>query len=173
MASLVNQEGPPPAAGGPYTPPRAQSATGTLVAGAVNLEMVRDHWLGFTQRLAQSKAMLAHCLSEGIPVRLDGQKLHVQFTDEQRFHVEMLQNPAARGDVDRQLEEHFGCSLHLLPCLREVGDAEPESPFMSRLTQEDIVQSRREALGDVMRSSPRLQEILDAFDGEILEDREP
>jgi hypothetical protein len=44
---------------------------------------------------------------------------------------------------------------------------------MGRLTHEDIVQSRRDALGDVMESSPRMQQILDAFDGEILEDREP
>jgi hypothetical protein len=41
------------------------------------------------------------------------------------------------------------------------------------LTHEDIVQSRREALHDVAERFPRVQEILDAFDGEILEDHGP
>jgi len=166
--------GSPPAAGGPFTPPRApqgraqQPQAATMVASGFDLAQVRDRWAEFTRTVADSKAMLAQCLAEGMPSRLEGARLHVEFTEEQRFHLEMLQQPGPRAELEQLLGGYFGQPLQLVPCASATEDA-----GAARLTHEDIVQSRRDALHDVAERFPRVQEILDAFDGEILEDHGP
>ncbi len=174
--------GTPPAAGGPSTPPRARQETplispsqslgapsqaAILEAGPLALEHVQGRWQSFTQSVSRSKAVLAQCLSEGVPMRLDGGRLHVEFGEAQMFHLEMLQQPEARGELERLLAEYFGMALHIVPSARLGEAAAPP-----RLTHEDLVQTRRHSVQESVQRAPRLQEILEAFDGEILDEPE-
>ena len=177
------------AAGGPFTAPRARAVDasdsspaaprpsaaappgGTAAAvGApvADLETIAARWTDFTQVVRGSKAMLAQCLSEGVPVRLDGEALELEFDAGQSFQVHWLDEAATRADLEEQLEAYFGRRFRVR--VRESGARPPELP--PRLTDADIAASRRAAVEDIVQRTPNLQDILDAFDGEILEDRE-
>jgi len=175
----VGPAGGPEAVGGPL-PPRAARApaagessprAAVLAAAASDLGTVQERWQEFTQVVAGTKAMLAQCLAEGVPARLEGTRLHVEFRDTQMFHLEMLQQPNARAELEQLLARYFGRPLQLVPYAPQ-NDAPDAPPASARLTHEDIVQGRREALVDVTKRVPRLQEILDTFDAEILDDRD-
>jgi DNA polymerase-3 subunit gamma/tau len=180
----------PLAAGGPLTPPTlpeasaasapvwtesshsaAPSATQDVPAAALDVDSIRARWSDFTHVVGGSKAMLAQCLSEGIPTRLDGSILEVRFAKGDSFHMSLLEVPGTRAELETQLHTFFG-----RPPQVRLGEgraqAEIVSESTSRLTEVDIADSRRAAVDDVVRRTPRLQDILDAFDGEILEDRD-
>ncbi|HZM17420.1 MAG TPA: DNA polymerase III subunit gamma/tau [Candidatus Krumholzibacteria bacterium] len=159
VPGLVQRESRPPAVGG-----------ATIVA-AVELGEVQERWAEFTQLVAGSKALLAQCLSEGVPARLEGARLHVEFRETQSFPLQMLQHANARAELEQLLAGYFGRPLQLVPCLPGA-ESPPGAPLSSgRISHEDIVQSRREAVGASERL-PLLQEILETFDAEILEERD-
>jgi DNA polymerase III subunit gamma/tau len=183
------------AAGGPFTAPRARAvdasgaspapprpgsaavgapaaapgvASAAVGAPAADLESIAARWNEFTQVVRGSKAMLAQCLSEGVPVRLDGEALELEFQAGQSFQVHWLEEAVTRADLEEQLEAYFGRRFRVR--VRESGTEKSELP--PRLTDADIAASRRAAVEDIVQRTPNLQDILDAFDGEILEDRE-
>jgi hypothetical protein len=143
-------------------------ASAAVGAPAADLESIAARWNEFTQVVRGSKAMLAQCLSEGVPVRLDGEALELEFEAGQSFQVHWLEEAVTRTDLEEQLEAYFGRRFRVR--VRESGAGTSELP--PRLTDADIAASRRAAVEDIVQRTPNLQDILDAFDGEILEDRE-
>ena len=88
-----------------------------------------------------------------------------------------MREPATQRELETQIEKYFGQRLKVnltnvaMPSPAVPAKAVPERSS-TRLTPEDVAESRREAAQDVLQSTPRLQEILDTFDGEILEDNQ-
>jgi DNA polymerase-3 subunit gamma/tau len=163
------------------------SGTATAVTGPLELSVVNARWQDFTRTLRGSKAMLAQCLSDGVPASLDGSTLEVRFAAGHAFHMNLFENASTRSELEQQLQLFFGQPLHvrlrqadlvLHPGSTTPEPAGSETPATAapgsaaRLTDEDIARSRREALSDVVEGTPRLQDILDAFDAEILDERE-
>jgi hypothetical protein len=159
---------------------RAGAATATatapnvVVPTGVDLERVRERWEDFTLALRDSKAALAHCLSEGRPVRLHGITLEVYFPPEHSFHLNLFQEAVRKRELEPYLATYFGQPLQVALSSAaepspEPAPAPPPTPA-GRLTPDDIARSRRGALSDVLKSTPGLEAIIDAFDGEVLED---
>jgi len=140
--------------------------------GALDLGALQSHWAAFTEVVRGSKAMLAHCLSEGQPHSLQDGILGIGFSEEHAFHLNLMREASTQRELERQIERFFGTRLKV-----SLGDAaQPVAPqderANARLTPEDVAASRREAAQDALDQTPRLQEILDTFDGEILEDNQ-
>ena len=65
----------------------------------------------------------------------------------------------------------FGYTIFGMDAIERVGAAQAERPSSTaRISPQDVAESRRAAAADLLQSTPRLREILDAFDGEILDD---
>jgi len=163
--------GPPPAPAVRPVPavPRAVAA-GSL---SVDFESVRARWQEFTQAL-RSKPMLAHCLSEGVPTRLVAGTLEVWFAPENTFHQHLFEESIRRRDLEPYLQQFFGAPLKAALAMEAPGTAAaaaaaPAEP-QARLTPEDLARSRRGAIEDVVQQTPAIDHIIDAFDGEVLDD---
>lgn len=145
---------------------------------SLNLKTLCASWADFTEVVRGSKAMLAHCLSEGKPHSLQNGVLAIWFSAEHAFHLNLMREARTLRELEAHLQQFFG--KHLKVDLRDgAQDTEissvPDSDaarVSARLTPEDVAQSRRDAAEDALQQTPRLQEILDAFDGEILEDNQ-
>jgi hypothetical protein len=144
----------------------------------LDLQSLCDHWGDFTEVVRGSKAMLAHCLSEGKPQSLHDGVLGIGFTAEHAFHLNLMREPRTQRDLETHLADFFGAPLKvsLRDAAQNVGESSVATPDAersgARLTPEDVAQSRRDAAEDALQQTPRLQEILDAFVGEILEDNQ-
>ena len=159
-------------------PQPARPAVPRFTGATLDFATLCEHWQGFADVVRSSKAMLAHCLSEGQPQSLQGGTLGLLFGEDQAFHLNLLREPATQRELEKQIEKYFG--QHLKVTLNDVAtpaqSAQSAQPAperaRARLTPEDVAESRREAAQDVLQSTPLLQEILDTFDGEILEDNQ-
>ncbi len=223
------------------------TATATAPRGRLELDAVHARWKEFTRTLGGSKAMLAQCLSDGVPSRLEGSTLEVCFTPAHAFHMNLLEDRATRTELEQQLRLFFGQPLnvrlrqrdaHGVDATRELPAATPEVPVPTpdppaaaavsepraetvaepgneapagptqpdtseaessgtpvdagesapsnaeaaapdaaahgaRLTAEDIARSRLGALAEVVQKAPRLRDIVETFDAEILDERQP
>jgi hypothetical protein len=153
--------------------------------------------------------MLAHCLSESRPVRLEGGILSVWFPPEQTFHAHLFEEAVKSRDLEPYVATYFGAAMRLALAPGEAVDAnrtaaaaiggrigggtasiaaaaatvdtssatsDVVSPAASgaaattRLTPDDIARSRRGAIDDVVQRTPVIDDIIAAFDGEVLDD---
>jgi hypothetical protein len=148
----------------------------------LDLAALQDHWKDFTEVVRGSKAMLAHCLSEGRPQTLQDGILGIGFSEEHAFHLNLMRENRTQRELEKQIERFFGKRLKV-SLVDTLSSGSPSSGGPSsgrptadsgsaRLTPEDVAESRREAAQDALQRTPRMQEILDAFDGEILEDNQ-
>jgi DNA polymerase-3 subunit gamma/tau len=157
---------PEPAVGGPPTWRSGSSAAGRAPGGPLDLSVVRAHWEPFTRVVQQSRAMVAQCLADGQPEALEGSVLRIGFPTEHSFHTSLLQDPTRTRELEEIFQAYFGQRLTI-----RVGAAQAERPAATaRISPQDVAESRRAAAADILQSTPRLREILDAFDGEILDD---
>ena len=185
----------PLAAGGPRpasasVAPRAAGSSAAATVVALDLEVVRARWTEFTQALRASKAMLAHCLAEGQPVRFESGKLEVWFAPEQNFHQHLFEDALRKRELEPYLKAFFGRAMQvgLAPATSRpadgaaIGIADGTSAGTvtttatsgaARLTTEDVLRGRRDALADVVERTPGLDDIITAFDGEVLDDSQP
>ncbi len=202
MAATVAPPPPAPArasdviaAGGPL-PGRS-----TAPSARIDFETVVARWTEFTAALRGSKAMLAHCLSEGRPVRLSAGVLEVWFPPEHTFHSHLFEEAVKRRDLEPYLAQFFGTPLKTALALEEHAAAPrpaaarrretppntaPGSPAgnevpaagaamldesgSQRLTSDDIARGRRDAIEDVIQRTPVIDDVITAFDCEVLED---
>src|SRR5262249_60100217 len=82
-------------------------------AAPPDLETVRRRWSEFTQALRGSKAMLAHCLEEGRPVRFTAGTLEVAFAPEHTFHQHLFEEAVKRRELEGYLAQFFGAPLRV------------------------------------------------------------
>jgi DNA polymerase-3 subunit gamma/tau len=159
--------GPPPVAavGAAASAARAPAATATL-----ELELVARRWPEFTQELRATKAFLSVCLSEGKPVRLSSGTIELWFPPEHAFHLHAVQDALRQRELDPFLELFFGRSLRLAVAA-ESDPSAPASPA-ARITPDEVARSRRGAIQDVVDNAPAIDDIIAAFDGEVLEDHD-
>jgi hypothetical protein len=163
------------------TPAAADIPAASRFSGStLDLAALQDHWKDFTEVVRGSKAMLAHCLSEGRPQTLQDGVLGIGFSEEHAFHLNLMRENRTQRELEKQIERFFGKRLKVslvdtLPSGLSSGlsSGRPTADSGSaRLTPEDVAESRRDAAQDALQRTPRMQEILDAFDGEILEDNQ-
>jgi len=162
------------AAGGPPPPskslrPAAQAESGPVATATLDLEHVARRWADFSVELRATKAFLSVCLAEGKPVRLVGSVLDVWFPPEHTFHLHAVQDAIRQRELEPYLEMFFGQRLKLAIALEESPAAAPPASS-ARLTPDDIARSRRGAIDDVVQNTPAIEDIIQAFDGEVLED---
>ena len=155
-----------PAVGGPPTWGSGSNAPARVASGPLDLSVVRAHWEAFTRVVQQSRAMVAQCLADGRPEALEGSVLRIGFPREHSFHTSLLQDPSRTRELEETFQAYFGQRLTI-----RVGEAHAERPSPTgRISPQDVAEGRRTAAADILQSTPRLREILDAFDGEILDD---
>jgi hypothetical protein len=163
-------------------PAAARSAASTHVADApLALEHVLERWDDFTHQLRISKTMLAHFVCEGRPVLLEAHTLELSFAADHAFQLGFLQEASKKRELEGYLGAFFGQPLKV--SLRS--DAEPSrvstpsagldakdggDAGQGRITSDDVARSRRGAIEDVVQKTPGLEAIIDAFEGEVLDD---
>jgi DNA polymerase-3 subunit gamma/tau len=153
--------------------PAAGAATGTAALAQLDLETLCNRWEEFTRALRAQKAILAHCLSEGRPVRYAAGTIDIYFPAEHTFHVHALEAAVRQRELDGYLASFFGAPLKLAVTYDDAGASAntpaPAGPA-ARLTPDDVARSRRGAIDDVVQQTPGVEAIIEAFDGEVLED---
>jgi hypothetical protein len=180
----------------PEPPPRV-AAGGPLPRAAERPAAFHDSQaaaaVAFTAELRATKAFLSACLAEAKPTRVAGGAVEVWFPAEHTFHLHAVQDAIKTREIEPYLKVFFGQTLKLvvasgaepsqivaagggLPLTLD-GGSEFETPGRAangsaRLTPDDIARSRRGAIDDVVQEHPRIEDIIDAFDGEVLEDRD-
>jgi hypothetical protein len=140
-----------------------------VATATLDLEHITRRWTEFTLELRATKAFLSVCLAEGKLVRFAGGVLDMWFPPEHTFHLHAVQDAIRQRELDPYLEMFFGQRLKLAIALEESPPPTP-LPSAARLTPDDIARSRRGAIDDVVQSTPAIEDIIQAFDGEVLED---
>jgi hypothetical protein len=135
---------------------------------SLQLDDVAARWTEFAHLLRETKTVLAHCLADARPVRLAANTVEVEFPLENSFQLHALQEAIKQRTLDPYLRTFFGQPLKLA-LAAQGGEASAASPA-ARLSRDDIAQSRRDAIEDVVRQTPAIDEIIQLFDGEVLED---
>ena len=77
-----------------------------------------------------------------------------------------------RRDLEPYLQQFFGAPLKAALAMEPPGTAPAAVPAQTqaRLTPDDLARSRRGAIEDVVQQTPAIDHIIDAFDGEVLDD---
>lgn len=159
---------PPFAAGGPVPAPSGRRAAAAVQPVGLQLDDVASRWNEFAHLLRETKTVLGHCVAEARPVRLAASTVEVQFPLENGFQLHTLQEAIKQRTLDPYLQTFFGQPLHL--SIAAASGEPTASPPAARLSRDDIAQSRREAIADVVQQTPAIDEIIRLFDGEVLED---
>jgi hypothetical protein len=182
--------------------PTMRLAPESLATASVDLVFVQSRWQTFTSELRATKAFLSVCLAEARPVRLASGALELWFPPEHTFHLHAVQDAIKSKEIEPYLATFFGQPIKLavtsdgeplaaaaapsrieeggLPLTAEPADETRREPAprsapgatVTRLTRDDIARSRRHAIDDVVEDNPGIDAIIDAFDGEVLEDPE-
>ena len=162
------------AAGGPLPAPApVVRPAGAIAVQAVSLQLddVSARWSEFAHLLRETKTVLAHCIADAKPVRLASNTVELEFPLENSFQLHALQEAIKQRTLDPYLRTFFGEPLKL-SIAAAAGDTGAGAAPAARLSRDDIAKSRRDAIEDVVRQTPAIDEIIQLFDGEVLEDPE-
>ena len=123
----------------------------------------------------QDSFLSAH-LERGIPLRVEGARILFGFRRKDRFHQNIINEPARRGVIERVIAEHAGQPLALRT--EEIADDEfvthesdsaVESPSAVEPVDTDATEPAAVARSQPEQENhPLLKKVLDAFEGEII-----
>ena len=132
----------------------------------LSFEGVKDGWGKLLSRVKEKKLSLWTCLVEGEPVDFDGRSIAVEFHNGRRFHKFQVERRENKQLIEEMLNQIYNFPLRLRFTLDEKKNAplKPRAPAQEQKKKIDIEK--------IKESDPMLKNILDNFQGDILDRKE-
>lgn len=146
----------------------APNASSASVSEKLNLsfEKVRDGWEKLLSRVKERKLSLWTCLVEGEPVDFDGRNIGVEFHNGRKFHKFQVEKKENKQLIEKMLDEIYNSPLRL----RFTLDEKKDTPFKRRKPAHQ--QKTKIDIEKIKESDPMIKNILDNFQGDILDRKE-
>ncbi len=132
----------------------------------LSFEGVKDGWEKLLSRVKQKKLSLWTCLVEGEPVDFDGRNIAVEFHNGRRFHKFQVERRENKELIEEMLDQIYNFPLRL----RFTLDEKKNAPFKAGKPAPE--QKKKIDIEKIKESDPVLKNILDNFQGDILDRKE-
>jgi DNA polymerase-3 subunit gamma/tau len=132
----------------------------------LNLDQVKECWERLLSKVKEKKLSLWTCLVEGEPVDFDGRCIGVEFHNGRRFHKFQVEKRENKELIEKMLNEIYNFPLRLRFSL----DENKNTPF--KHPKPGHRQKKKIDIEKIKQSDPVIKNILDNFQGDILDTRE-
>lgn len=153
--------------GNPKTKERNESAeVCSLPAGGkpdLNFDQVKESWEKLLSKVKEKKLSLWTCLVEGEPVDFDGRCIGVEFHNGRKFHKFQVDKKENKELIEKMLNEIYNFPVRLRFSL----DENKNRPFKQGKTGHQ--QKKKIDIEKIKESDPVIKNILDNFQGDILD----
>jgi DNA polymerase-3 subunit gamma/tau len=92
-------------------------------APGIKLEDVKREWHALTFAVSKKKISVGTYLQEGVPFKVEGNRVTVAFSPADHFHKECLDRPDALNLISEAFSEHFKVDVHVGLTTAEVVDS--------------------------------------------------
>jgi hypothetical protein len=133
-------------------------------AGPRSQRDVAAEWSVFLETLHADRPSLSSFLAHAKITAWTGASLDLQFAHSLKFQFDELTRPANRVIIEQHLERFAGCPVQLHLTL----ETSPVAGEQQHL-QGHVRGPASAALEDEIRTEPIIQNVLDVFDGEVIE----
>ncbi len=131
----------------------------------LDFEKVKQGWEKVLMKVKEKKLSLWTCLVEGEPVDFDGRFIGIEFQNGRKFHKYQVEKKENKQLIEEMLNEIYNFPLRLRFSL----DENKNTPFKKSKT--DPGGKKKIDIEKIKQSDPIIKNILDNFQGDIL-DRE-
>jgi DNA polymerase-3 subunit gamma/tau len=164
----------PTSKGKKITDPEKQEKNETRTTSSVpstekpnlNLQTVKEGWEKLLSEVKKKKLSLWTCLVEGEPTEFDGRHIGVEFHNGRRFHKFQVERKENKELIENMLDEIYNFPLRL----RFTLDEKKDKPFKQGKTGHR--QKKKIDIEKIKESDPMIKNILDNFQGDILDRKE-
>ena len=132
----------------------------------LNFQKVKQGWEKVLTRIKEKKLSLWTCLVEGQPVDFDGRNIGVEFHNGRKFHKYQVERKENKELIEKMLNEIYNFPLRL----RFTLDEGKNTPFKQKTPA--YQQKKKIDIEKIKESDPVIKNILDNFQGDIVDSKE-
>ena len=151
----------------PSTPPPVKESI-TRAANRPEMDEILSSWNSVINYIKTKKMSIASYLGEGYPANLDARTISIGFSEELKFHKEVLESPENRRLIEEAIKEALGLDLKAAFILVEPRKAENQIKKEDKESEPSPEDSAAKEGPAKIEVEPIIKSAQDIFGGTIL-----